>query len=167
MDKEALKLEAPIKFWYQYQPTKENFNESLLPVGIAASVPAFWNLYQHFKRPSHLEDNVYLYAFKEQVKPVWEDVHNQNGGSFLLRFEKADSDKVWEDILLAFVVLGLKGQERVNGLRHKIRKNVLTIEVWISDASDAEQVEWVRDWIIRSICLNPDTSFELLKFQTE
>lgn len=38
MDKEALKLKTPVKFWYQYQPTKENFNESLLPVGEAASV---------------------------------------------------------------------------------------------------------------------------------
>ena len=167
MDKEALKLQTSIKFWHQHQPTKENFNESLLPIGVAGSVEEFWHFYQHFKRPSHFEDNSYLYAFKENVRPVWEDPNNKNGGYFLLRFDKEHSNKVWEDILLGFVVRNLKENVMVNGLRLKIKKNFATVEVWISDANNEEKFEKVRDWILDSMCLNPDTPIELLKFHIE
>lgn len=166
MDKEALKLKTPIKFWYQHQPTKDNFNETLLPVGVAGSVEEFWHFYQHFQRPSRLEDNVYLYAFQEHVKPVWEDEHNQHGGAFYLRFDRAQSDKVWEDILLGFVVRSLKEDPMVNGLRLKVRKSVLSVEVWVREVGE-EKAEAVRDWIIGCMCLNPDTPIELIKFHVE
>ena len=55
----------------------------------------------------------------------------------------------------------------VNGLRLKIRKNIATVEVWISDANNEEKFEKVRDWILDSMCLNPDTPIELLKFNIE
>jgi hypothetical protein len=38
MDKEELKLNSKLKFWYQYQPTKEKFNESLIPIATVDSV---------------------------------------------------------------------------------------------------------------------------------
>lgn len=167
MDKETLRLQTPIQFWYQHQPNKDNFSESLLPVGLANTVEEFWHFYQHFKRPHALDDNSYLYAFRHDCKPVWEDPLNQNGGSFLLRFEKEHSSKVWEDILLGFVVRSLKDPAGVNGLRLKVRKNVLTVEVWVSDSNDEEKLEKLRDWILKCVCLNPDTPIELLKFHPE
>jgi len=83
-----LKLTSKLKFWYQHQPTKENFNESLVPVATVGSVEQFWGVYQHCKRPSSLDDNSYLYIFKDTIKPVWEDPQNQQGGSYILRFPK-------------------------------------------------------------------------------
>jgi hypothetical protein len=38
MDKEQLKLATKLKFWYQHQPTKENFNESLIPIATVSTV---------------------------------------------------------------------------------------------------------------------------------
>ena len=108
MDKEAsLKLATSLKFWYQYKPTKENFNESLIPIATFDTVEDFWALYQHFNRPSNLEDNTYLYLFQDTIKPVWEDDANLNGGTFVLRFDKGKSDKVWEDMLLAYLKLNM------------------------------------------------------------
>ena len=152
-----MKLVAPLKFWYQYQPTKDNFNESLTPISVFHSVEGFWSVYQHFQRPSNLEDNTYLYLFRENVKPVWEDPANLNGGCFILRFAKDKSDKVWEDILLAFVAANTSKFEFVNGIRFKIRKTLLVIEVWVSDVQQEKETESIRDWIIKATCLNVDT----------
>ena len=56
-------LAGNLKFWYQHQPTKENFNESLVPISVFNSVEGFWSYYQHFNRPSSFDDNTYLYLF--------------------------------------------------------------------------------------------------------
>lgn len=134
MDKEELKLHTPLKFWYQHQPSKEHFNESLIPVATVKTVQKFWAVYQHCKRPSEHEDNSYLYLFKSDVKPVWQDPNNQHGGTFVLRFEKEKCDKVWEDILLGFVAKNVGECQSINGVRSKTKKDVQIAEIWVSDA---------------------------------
>lgn len=70
-----------------------------------------------------MEDNSYVYLFKEGVKPVWEDPNSEHGGSFVLRFEKDKCDKVWEDIVLGFVAKCIEGEcKNINGVRSKIKK---------------------------------------------
>lgn len=60
--------------------------------------------------------------FKANVKPVWEDPNNVNGGSFVLRFDKSKGDKIWEDVALGFVGLNLGDNPEINGVRLKTRK---------------------------------------------
>jgi translation initiation factor 4E len=55
-------------------------------VATVGTVEEFWGVYQHCKRPSALDDNSILYLFKEDIKPVWEDL--KNSGAFVLKFEK-------------------------------------------------------------------------------
>jgi hypothetical protein len=38
MEKEQMKLATKLKFWYQYQPTKENFSSSLVPIATVGTV---------------------------------------------------------------------------------------------------------------------------------
>lgn len=119
-----LKLKSNVKFWYQHEPTKDNFNESLLPVATVKSVEQFWAVYQHCKRPSAFLDNSYLYIFKESIKPVWEDPNNQKGGAFVLRFLKNKSDAVWESIVLAFLTANINQTLNINGVRSKVKKDI-------------------------------------------
>ena len=37
----------------------------------------------------------YIYLFKKEVKPVWEDENNKKGGAFILRFERPKSNRLW------------------------------------------------------------------------
>jgi translation initiation factor 4E len=76
MDKNdsPLQLAARFKFWYQhFVKGEDTFEESLKPVATIATVEEFWTYYQHFKRPTELLVGSYIYLFKEDVKPVWED----------------------------------------------------------------------------------------------
>ena len=84
-----------------------------------------------------------------------------------MRFDQAHANKVSEDIVLAFIAKNVKENKHVNGIRFKVRKGVLTIEVWVSDISNGDLLEDIRDWIVDAMCLNPDTPIELIKFQVE
>jgi translation initiation factor 4E len=100
----SLPLPARLQFWYHHLVKGEDsFEDSLKPVAAVGSVEEFWTFYQHFKRPTELPVGSCLYLFKEGIKPVWEDEHNVNGGSFVLRFERVKCNRLWEDILLAFI----------------------------------------------------------------
>lgn len=72
-------------------------------MAIISSVEEFWGFYQHFKRPTDLPEGSYIYLFKDNIKPVWEDENNKNGGAFVLRFEKSKCNRLWENILLGYI----------------------------------------------------------------
>lgn len=57
-----------------------------------------------------------------------------------MRFEKAKSDKIWEDLVLGFVALNVNGNDIINGIRSKIRKEVQSIEVWFPNIGNEENV---------------------------
>lgn len=111
---------------------EDRYEDSLHPVADIATVEEFWAYYQHFKRPAELKVGSYIYLFKHNVKPVWEDPQNQNGGAFILRFERSKCNRLWEDILLGFI----SGKEDVfshlNGVRIKIKKDFAEIDFWIN-----------------------------------
>lgn len=167
MEKADLQLKNPIKIWFQSQPTKQNFKDSLVDIATVNNVSNFWGVYQHCNRPSSLGHDTYFYLFKADIKPVWEDPQNQQGGAFVLRFLKDKSDKVWEDIVLAFVALNINGNNLINGIRSKIRKEVQSIEIWIPNIDDEEHVEKAREWVIKATFLNYDTQIEIIKFKNE
>lgn len=137
MDKQALKLNNHLKFWFKYQaPNKEDYKKAVIPIGVIDSVQNFWAFYQHFKRPSQFQDKWETFLFKAQIQPFWEEDANKNGGAFLLKFDKEKADKICEDIMLAFVAKNVNQWNLVNGLRFKIRKEILHIDVWIPDAEN-------------------------------
>ena len=40
------------------------------------TVPQFWNVYQHMKRPSEMEHGTMINLFVKNVEPAWEDPAN-------------------------------------------------------------------------------------------
>jgi hypothetical protein len=99
------------------------------------------------------------------VEPVWEDP--KNTGAFVLKFQKDGADKIWEDIILGFVAKNVEPAacDLINGVRSKARKDALIVEIWVSDANSEDSLEKVREWIIKTTCLNQDTLIEVIKFQ--
>lgn len=133
----ALQLSHPLTFWYQkFTKGEDKFEDSLLPVANISTVEEFWHCYQHFKRPSELAIGTYVYLFKKDVKPVWEDEANKNGGAFVLRFSREHCDRLWEDILLGFISAEEKLHSELNGLRMKLKKDYAEIDFWVSTVDD-------------------------------
>lgn len=132
-------LSGAFTFWYQkFQKTEStDFKNTLHSVATLSTPQEFWNYYQHLKRPSQLEDGnfclylgSYLYLFRKGIKPIWEDKANLNGGSFVILTEKPRANKMWEDVLLAFIT-AKEVAAPINGIRLKIKKDVAHIDVKI------------------------------------
>lgn len=167
-EQQPLKLSRPLKFWYQrFVKGEDRFEDSLHPVADIATVEEFWAYYQHFKRPSELAVGSYIYLFKKEVKPVWEDKHNQNGGAFILRFAREKCNRVWEDILLGFISAEEKVYAQLNGVRVKVKKDYAEMDFWVSTVDDEKVLEFYQDWIVKVANLDSDTPLEVIHFHTE
>lgn len=117
------------------------------------------------KRPNQLSENSYLYFFKDGIRPVWQDPHNKNGGSFVLRFEKDKCNRVWEEMLLSYIGSEKEVVENINGIRIKIRKDgAAEIDVWVSDVYNEEQLEKQSNWVLEACSLKGDTILEIISF---
>jgi pyruvate-formate lyase-activating enzyme len=57
--------------------------------------------------------------------------------------------------------------EEINGIRFKARKNMVVIEIWIRNIDKDDELEKLREWIVSSTFLNPDTPVELITFHKE
>jgi hypothetical protein len=108
----------------------------------------------------------YIYLFKSNVKPAWEDEHNKNGGAFVLRFERKPCDRLWEDILLAYISGNEQLFAHLNGIRIKVKKDFAEIDFWISTVDNEEILEYYRSWIIKITTLENDTPLEVIHFHT-
>jgi translation initiation factor 4E len=163
-----LVLAARLQFWYQhFVKGEDTFEESLKPVATVASLEDFWAYYQHFKRPTELPVGSYIYLFQEGIKPVWEDKRNSQGGAFVLRFEKAKCNRLWEDILLGYISASKDVFALVNGIRLKVRKDFTEIDFWVGDVEDEKGLEECRRWIVGVTTLENETPLEVIHFHHE
>lgn len=163
-----LQLGAKLKFWYQHFVKGEStFEDSLKPVAVISSVEDFWAYYQHFKRPTELPVGSYIYLFREDVKPVWEDEHNKHGGAFILRFEKSKCNRLWEDILLGYVSSKADTFAYLNGIRLKVKKDFTEIDFWLGNVEDEKILEACRRWIVGVTTLENETPLEVIHFNVE
>lgn len=161
-------LARRLKFWFQhFIKGEDRFEESLHPLAEVATVEQFWHYYQHFKRPSQMPIGSYLYLFRHDVRPVWEDDHNKHGGAFVLRFTRDKCDRLWEDILLGFISAQESILEGVNGVRIKVKKDYAEMDFWVSSVDDEKRLESYREWITKVTGLDNDTPLEVIQFHID
>jgi hypothetical protein len=101
------------------------------------------------------------------VKPVWEDKHNQNGGAFVLRFARDKCNRLWEDILLAYISAKDDVYSQLNGMRIKIKKDYAEIDFWVGTVDDEKALEFYREWITKVTNLDNDTPLEVIHFHSQ
>ncbi len=82
-------------------------------------------------------------VFKEGIKPMWEDVHNINGGKWILEFSKGLNresnphlDEIWLEVLLCLIGEGFNDfGEEICGAVVNIRSKEDRISVWTANAN--------------------------------
>jgi hypothetical protein len=96
---------------------------------------------------------------------MWEDKSNASGGALSLMFEKAKSDRVWEDLLLSFISDSSEDAHNINGIRLKIRKDIASVEVWVSvKVEETPRCDRLRKWVTDTIGLKEDTHLDFTSF---
>ena len=140
------------------------------PIAHMKSVSQFWNVYQYLKRPSDLENGTQLNFFIKGIEPAWEDPSHKVGGRWQLRYPTHNpntSNKLWEELTLAFIGDQFTYPNEVTGVQISIRKKRDIISIWNKNGGDEEIKNTIRNDCIRLMGLPEKSFFEYQQFTSE
>eukprot|EP00093_Oithona_nana_P002217 02217.XXX_18908_19722_1 [CDS] Oithona nana genome sequencing. len=125
--------------WYYKNDRSKDWESNQKQVITFSTVEDFWALYNHIENASKLGTGCDYSLFKEGVKPMWEDSHNEHGGKWLLQMDKRSRmsalDGIWLEIMMCLIgeAFGDSGSI-VNGAVVNIRGKIDKISVWLADS---------------------------------
>ena len=74
-----------------------------------------------------------LFLMKNNIKPLWEDNENINGGSFSYKLSNKIVISIWKE--LSFLLIGetliKNNSNQVNGITISQKKNFCIIKIWL------------------------------------
>lgn len=120
-----------------------------------------WNLdsYKKLSNFSHMEQviainetvpekmikNCMLFLMRKNIQPIWEDVHNKDGGCFSYKIANKDVANVWRH--LSYLVTGEnlllpkykkeKGSN-INGITVSPKKNFCVVKIWLDGCKNKD-----------------------------
>ena len=89
--------------------------------------------------PEKLVKNCMLFIMREDIKPMWEDKQNRNGGCFSFKVPNKSVFTVWKNIGYSLVgeTLGKKQDysKIINGITISPKRAFCIIKVWLSNCN--------------------------------
>lgn len=165
---QELSMKHPLQhswtLWYYKNDRSKSWEDNLREVVTFNSVEDFWSVYNHIELASRLGPNCDYSIFKEDIKPMWEDKANMNGGRWLINLDKKHRsiylDTFWLEVLLCLIgscprtLLSLSATDFfsnpgesfgedghiVNGAVVSIRNRGDKIGVWLGNAKMASSI---------------------------
>lgn len=104
--------------------------------------------YSRFKKPKDMPGGCEVYLFKENIRPLWEDEKNIDGGSFFLHIKKTFANKIWENLLMSVVSESEPELKCINGLIMRVLRLEVVFYVWTSKLKKSDEVkliQWLKD----------------------
>ena len=162
---EPTHLEQSYTFSFTYFKKKKNkqleeFEDNFNQIATFSTAEDFWTIYEHTQKPNSLPRGSQFFLFKENIKPMWEDPKNQNGGRYVLSLKKSENcDKIWEELLINYI--RTKPDFKVNGIVLNIRTAEIIFSIWIEKCNNIMK-DCIKQWIKNSLDL-PNTLCLLYK----
>lgn len=86
--------------WYYEPDRNKTWEDNQNQVSTFTTVEDFWSLFTHIKQPSEVKIGSDYSLFKENIRPMWEDKANKNGGRWMItlsRNQRVELDRYWID----------------------------------------------------------------------
>ena len=94
--------------------------------------------------------------FKEDIKPLWEDENNKNGGRFSIKLKQGYTTIIWEEMIFTLIggILPKEVKDEINGIVVTSKKEFNTLQIWFKtfDSKITKEIETC----IRDILVIPD-----------
>jgi hypothetical protein len=95
----------------------------------------FWKLYNNWNCIGGVTGKHY-FLMKNDVKPMWEDPQNINGGCWSFKISDNMADELWEDLSILLVTNELIEDSDAVGLSISVKKNnTSVVKIWNTDSS--------------------------------
>ena len=96
-------LEFSWTFWYFTPKPGKSWSENLELLATVSTVEDFWSVINWINAPSEMKTGVDFSMFKEGIFPDWSDIHNEEGGRYVVKFAKEEIDEYWTEMLMALI----------------------------------------------------------------
>lgn len=86
--------------WYYEPDRNKSWEDNQNQVSTFNTVEDFWSLFTHIKQPSEVKIGSDYSLFKDNIRPMWEDKANKNGGRWMItmnRGQRPELDRYWID----------------------------------------------------------------------
>ena len=132
---ETKKLSNKFAFWYHINEimADQEYESQIKKLAEFDTLEDFWAIFQYLKKPDDCKQAIEFQLFKDQIKPMWEDEKNKNGGRIAIKLRKEFSNLAWEECVFAFIGGYFEKQikDEINGLVINCKKDYNTLQIWI------------------------------------
>ena len=129
------KLSNKFVFWYHINEISadQEYESQIKKLAEFETLEDFWAIFQYLKKPDDCKQAIEFQLFKNQIKPMWEDENNKNGGRIALKLRKEFSNLVWEELVFAFIggYFDKEIKDEINGLVINCKKDFNTLQIWL------------------------------------
>jgi translation initiation factor 4E len=130
--------------WYDkpnFEVKTENWDQFLIELNSFNTIESFWNLLNNLVSLSNSEFQGSYHIFKKGIQPKWEDLHNINGGKWVLVLPSenlSEIKKLWEKTVSCVIGggFGSKTTSQINGIVGNIRFGQAKITLWTKVLED-------------------------------
>jgi translation initiation factor 4E len=142
------KLTLPYHFTFYFRITDKrilsehnllsiDYKDSIKTIAKFNTVEEFWKVFQRIKKPEQYKIGLDLLLFKDNIKPMWEDDCNKNGGKISLKLKKEYTCLIWEEIVIDFIgnLFTESVCSKINGIILSMRRDYNFIQIWFKDYS--------------------------------
>lgn len=95
----------------------------------------FWEIYQFIKKPENCKQGLEISIFKSNIKPLWEDEANKQGGKVSLKIKKEYSNVIWDEFVYRLIGNNFPviNNDEINGILSSIKRDSNFIQIWFKN----------------------------------
>ncbi|KAL1924585.1 uncharacterized protein VTP21DRAFT_4239 [Calcarisporiella thermophila] len=145
-----------------------DYAANLHVIGTFATVESFCGHFNWIKKPSALDNNANYHIFKSNIKPMWEDPANANGGKWVITMRNPTLlDRCWLWLVYALVGEGMEHSvgEEICGAVMSRRARGDRIAVWVRDKDNERAINGLGRELLRVLDLLDEDGITM-DFQT-
>ncbi|XP_016975204.1 eukaryotic translation initiation factor 4E1 isoform X1 [Drosophila rhopaloa] len=127
--------------WYLENDRTKSWEDMQNEITSFDTVEDFWSLYNHIKPPSEIKVGSDYSLFKKNIRPMWEDAANKQGGRWVItlnKSSKSDLDNLWLDVLLCLIGEAFDHSDQICGAVVNIRGKSNKISIWTANGNNEE-----------------------------
>jgi len=133
-------------FWFRINETSTlnpyknsinfiDYENQVKKLSTFSTIEDFWKIFQHLKKPEELNIGIEIDLFKNEIKPVWEEEVNKNGGKIALKLNKNYTSIIWEELIFAFIGGNFPDniKNEINGILISSKKEFNVLQIWFRE----------------------------------
>ena len=174
---EKTPLKSRYTFWYRIREEsnksshkiidKKEYENQVRKIAEFETVEDFWAIFQHLRKPDSCGPGIDFQLFRYNIKPIWEDDNNKNGGKVSIKLRQGFTTIIWEEIIFSLIgdVLPENIKNDINGIVCSTREQFNILQIWFNNWN-SEKNNIIEDTIKDLLQIPPEVNLEFKKFFT-